>query len=186
MSTEVGVGTSECVCECLDNLFCALHSHTASVYLYRCVPVSVCVCACLRSRFAFDSWGVVGISWELFVNIRSHKFYFIVALFYGIIPRWLPKLAVFFLPPTALAHISRPFSSRSAMTQVFLASVSKQTPDSGLGRAVPANQPESPALFIRRQTVQNELFKMVAGGFFFLVCTSSVTLWVSTPIFLFN
>ena len=41
-----------------------------------CVCVCVCVCVCLRPLFGFDSQGIVGILWGLFVNINSSKFYF--------------------------------------------------------------------------------------------------------------
>ena len=103
MCTKVDVGTYEHVCECLDNLVCSLDSRSGSVYLYiylcafLCVFVCVCLrlCVCLRPLFEFESQGIVGIFRGLFVNINGSKFYFIRALFYDIIPRWLLKLVVF-------------------------------------------------------------------------------------------
>lgn len=46
MCTKMGVGTYECVCECLDNLVC-MHSRSGSVYLYMCASVY------LRPLFGF-------------------------------------------------------------------------------------------------------------------------------------
>lgn len=55
MCTKEGVGASEHVCECLDNLLCGLHSHTASSFSAFFFSFG------LKCNFGFDSQGIVGI-----------------------------------------------------------------------------------------------------------------------------